>query len=170
MILGDPNAPYIVQGGRATLDDIFRGVAARDPDRTALIDPPNRSSFTDGAPRRLTYREADRVTGAIADRLRRLGLPTDTVVGLQLPNTIEGVLTVLGVLRAGMIAALLKARSRDDFVTAVRALDRALVSGCYVVPLFHLPEQWVARWAHVRHPATTSLFGYLPETWWRRAS
>ncbi|MFZ3360382.1 MAG: extracellular solute-binding protein [Xanthobacteraceae bacterium] len=67
-----------------------------------------------------------------------------------------------------MIAALLRARTRPDLVEAVRALDRVLISGCYVVPLFYLPEQWVARWAAVQHPARTSLFGYLPETWWRQ--
>jgi peptide/nickel transport system substrate-binding protein len=66
----------------------------------------------------------------------------------------------------GMIAALLLARERVDFVAAVRALDRLLISGCYVVPLFYLPQQWVARWATIAHPARTSLFGYLPETWW----
>ena len=67
-----------------------------------------------------------------------------------------------------MIAALLRARTRADLVDAVRALDRVLISGCYVVPLFYLPEQWVARWNYVQHPARTSLFGYLPETWWRQ--
>jgi peptide/nickel transport system substrate-binding protein len=66
-----------------------------------------------------------------------------------------------------MIAALLRARERADFVAAVRALDRLLMSGCYVVPLFYLPQQWVARWAYISHPARTSLSGYLPETWWR---
>jgi peptide/nickel transport system substrate-binding protein len=66
-----------------------------------------------------------------------------------------------------MIAALLKAEGRDDFVSAVRALDRLLLSGFYTIPLFHLPAQWVARWTTVTRPATTSLYGYLPETWWR---
>jgi len=66
-----------------------------------------------------------------------------------------------------MIAAMLNAQSREDFVSAVRALDRVLLSGFYVVPLFHLPNQWVARWASIKHPAETSLYGYLPETWWR---
>lgn len=69
-----------------------------------------------------------------------------------------------------MIAALLRARGRDEFISAVRALDRALISGFYVVPLFHLPEQWIARWAAIEHPAVTPLFGYLPEAWWRKAS
>ena len=66
-----------------------------------------------------------------------------------------------------MIAALLKAEGRDDFVSAVRALDRLLLSGFYTIPLFHLPAQWVARWTTVTRPGTTSLYGYLPETWWR---
>jgi peptide/nickel transport system substrate-binding protein len=65
-----------------------------------------------------------------------------------------------------MIAALLKVRGRSEFVDAVRALDRVLVSGCYVVPLFYLPRQWVARRSSIEHPTQTSLFGYLPETWW----
>jgi peptide/nickel transport system substrate-binding protein len=67
-----------------------------------------------------------------------------------------------------MIGALLAAESREDFVAAVRALDRVLMSGLFVVPLFHLPRQWVAHWAHIRRPDVTSLSGYLPETWWHR--
>jgi peptide/nickel transport system substrate-binding protein len=66
-----------------------------------------------------------------------------------------------------MIKAMLAARERPRFVSAVRALDRVLLSGHYVVPLFHLPDQWVARSSAVAHPATTSLYGYLPETWWQ---
>jgi peptide/nickel transport system substrate-binding protein len=69
-----------------------------------------------------------------------------------------------------LIAAMLRAHEREDFVAAVRALDRVLLSGNYVVPLFHLPEQWVARWAAIKRPQATSLFGYLPETWWREPS
>jgi peptide/nickel transport system substrate-binding protein len=69
-----------------------------------------------------------------------------------------------------MIAAMLKARAREDFVAAVRALDRLLISGHYVVPLFHIAAQWVARWAYIQHPAVTSVSGFLPETWWRQPS
>ena len=69
-----------------------------------------------------------------------------------------------------MIAAMLKAEQRADFVAAVRALDRVLLSGQHVVPLYHLPAQWVARWRSIRHPTTTSLYGYLPEVWWREPS
>jgi peptide/nickel transport system substrate-binding protein len=83
----------------------------------------------------------------------------------------DGTRNYMGVKSAAvdaMIAAMLRARERVDFVAAVRALDRVLMSGFYVVPLFHLPSQWVARWAYIQHPDMTSLSGYLPETWWRQ--
>lgn len=67
-----------------------------------------------------------------------------------------------------MIAALLAAREREAFVAAVRALDRVLMSGQYVLPLFHLPEQWIARWPEIERPLTLSLYGSPIETWWRR--
>ncbi len=65
-----------------------------------------------------------------------------------------------------MIAALLAATSREDFVAAVRALDRVLISGFYLVPLFHAPEDWWARWTRIEHPATPSLYGAEPTSWW----
>ena len=67
-----------------------------------------------------------------------------------------------------MIATMLAATTREDFVTATRALDRVLLSGFYVIPLYYPPAQWVARWKRIDHPARTSLFGYLPETWWAK--
>ena len=66
-----------------------------------------------------------------------------------------------------MIAAMLGATTRPDFVSATRALDRVLLSGFYVVPLYFPPKQWIARWTRIEHPSQTSLFGYLPETWWQ---
>ena len=67
-----------------------------------------------------------------------------------------------------MITAMLAATTRLDFVAATRALDRVLLSGFYVVPLYFPPVQWVARWTRIEHPSRTSLFGYLPETWWQK--
>lgn len=65
-----------------------------------------------------------------------------------------------------MINALLQARTPDEFRTAVRAHDRLLLSGSYVVPLYHLGEQWVARHKHIGHPAQMPLYGYYLPTWW----
>lgn len=104
MILGDPNATDPGSDPTTTLDTLFRRAAKRRPDAIALADPPNRERFSHGRPRRLTYAEADRAVTAIAARLRRLGLPADAIIGIQLPNTVECALTLLGVLRAGLIA------------------------------------------------------------------
>jgi peptide/nickel transport system substrate-binding protein len=67
-----------------------------------------------------------------------------------------------------MIAAMLDAREHPSFVSAVRALDRTLMSGFYTIPVFSVQEQWIARWNVIQKPNATALTGYLPETWWRR--
>ena len=120
MILSKNDSPAGTQS--ATLDELFRRAGVRDPQAIALIDPPNRESFTDGAPRTLSYAEADLLISAFAARLHALGLRTDAVVAIQLPNTIEGVIALMGVLRAGMIAALLPLLWRQqDIVDALRS-------------------------------------------------
>ncbi len=67
-----------------------------------------------------------------------------------------------------LIAAMLEAREHANFVSAVRALDRTLMSGFYAIPLFNAGEQWIARWNRIERPSTTALTGYLPETWWQK--
>ena len=67
-----------------------------------------------------------------------------------------------------LIAVLLEARERPAFVSAVRALDRALMSGFYAIPVFNMQEQWIARWNRIERPVATALTGYLPETWWQK--
>ena len=74
-----------------------------------------------------------------------------------------------GVKNAGvdaMIDELLKARKREDFVDAVRALDRLLVSGFYVLPHYHLSNQLIALSSHIRMPEISALYGTQPATWW----
>jgi hypothetical protein len=116
---------------KATLDDLFRRATAARPDALALIDPPDRLSFTDGPVRRLTYAQADRAISALAARLRGFGLPTDSVVAIQLPNTVESVVALLAVLRAGLIAAPLPLlwRHADAAAALSRVAARALI-GC----------------------------------------
>ncbi|HEY6259309.1 MAG TPA: class I adenylate-forming enzyme family protein [Xanthobacteraceae bacterium] len=128
MILDDlPQTPI---AGDASLDDLFRRAAARRPDAIALIDPPNRASFTDGAPRRLTYGEADRAISAIAGRLRELNLRADAVVALQLANTVDSVLAFMAALRAELIAMPMPLLWRRAEI--IGALRRASVSAMVV--------------------------------------
>ncbi len=65
-----------------------------------------------------------------------------------------------------MIEALLKAEEREDFEAAVRALDRALISGDYVIPLFHARQQWVGYWANLVPAPRPTLYGFNVDTWW----
>jgi peptide/nickel transport system substrate-binding protein len=66
-----------------------------------------------------------------------------------------------------MCAVIVAAHAREDLVAAVRALDRLLMSGIYVVPLYHLPQIWIARWPWIKRPDTPPLTGPLTESWWR---
>jgi peptide/nickel transport system substrate-binding protein len=68
-----------------------------------------------------------------------------------------------------MIDALLEARSREEFVSAVRALDRVLLSGLYVVPLFYVEDQWIAYDSSLKRPGRIPLIGTSIDAWWRQA-
>ena len=83
----------------------------------------------------------------------------------------EGTFNYAGVKSAGvdaMIKTLLEAKDSDGFNAAVRALDRLLLSGDYVVPLFYLPKQWLAYWNKLQRPPDTPLYGYQIDTWWSK--
>jgi peptide/nickel transport system substrate-binding protein len=59
----------------------------------------------------------------------------------------KGALNYAGVKSPAIDATLQKllgARQREDFVATVRTLDRLLLSGFYVVPLYYLPDTWLA--------------------------
>ncbi len=65
-----------------------------------------------------------------------------------------------------MIQAMLRAKSKEEFISAVHALDRVLLSGDYAIPMFHVPRQWVAHWARLKHPDKSPVFGYALDAWW----
>ncbi|EIM28919.1 ABC transporter substrate-binding protein [Microvirga lotononidis] len=65
-----------------------------------------------------------------------------------------------------LIDSLLEAKTREDFVSSVRALDRTLLSGFYVVPLFYVKDQWLAYKSGLRRPDRTPLMGTNIDTWW----
>ena len=65
-----------------------------------------------------------------------------------------------------LIQHILTARSAEDFTAAVRSHDRMLLSGHYVLPLYHVDQQWVARSKRIGHPDTVPLYGYQLPAWW----
>jgi peptide/nickel transport system substrate-binding protein len=65
------------------------------------------------------------------------------------------------------IQSMLDAKTREEFVAAVRAEDRLLVSGFYLVPFYDAGGQWVARWNHIGRPDVQPLPGFEATTLWR---
>lgn len=135
MILGDDED----SGGRpaqhgATLDSLFRRAGVRHAHGVALVDPPDRYRITGGAPRSLTYADADRAITSLATHLRGLGLPTDAMVAIQLGNTVESVIALLGVLRAGMIAVPMPLlwRKQEIVATLGQIGAKAIITAAHV--------------------------------------
>jgi non-ribosomal peptide synthetase component E (peptide arylation enzyme) len=113
-----------------TLDELFGRILARQPDQSALIDPPDKLRVTGQPPRRLTFAQADRAVSALATHFIEAGLPANSVIAVQLPNTVELVLTVLAAYRAGLIVALLPQLWRHAELTVAlnRTGARAIVA------------------------------------------
>ena len=70
-----------------------------------------------------------------------------------------------------LIDAMLAAATREDYVAAVKALDRVLTAGRYVVPIWHQPVSFIAHDARLRYPADRlplygDWIGFQPDLWW----
>src|ERR1700728_412089 len=122
-----------------TLDGLFQRILARHPDAPALLDPLNKSRITGQAPQRMTFAQADPAISAMAAHFVEAGLPINSVVGVQLPNTVEFILTVLAAHRAGLIVALLPQLWREAELTAAlnRTGARAIVTSAKIDGVSH---------------------------------
>nr|WP_246374872.1 class I adenylate-forming enzyme family protein [Aquamicrobium lusatiense] len=117
--------------GTETIEARFRANVQRLPDRLALADAPNRTEFSEGAPRRLTYAALDREVERLTVLLRSRGVTPGDVVVYQLPNIIESVALLLACLRAGAIASpLLVQYDRNEVSHVLDTLKpRVFVAG-----------------------------------------
>jgi hypothetical protein len=113
-----------------TIDGLFRRILARKPDAPALLDPLNKPRITGQPPKRLTFAEADRAISALSAHFIDAGLPNNSVIAIQLPNTVEFMLTVLAAHRAGLVVALLPLLWRQAELTVAlnRVGARAIVT------------------------------------------
>ena len=67
-----------------------------------------------------------------------------------------------------LISMVIRAPNRDELVYRVRALDRVLLHGHYVIPHWHLSKDRVAYWDHLQRPETTPKNGIDLDNWWAR--
>ena len=69
-----------------------------------------------------------------------------------------------------LIDVMLQSRDADEFRAAVRALDRVLTAGRYVIPFWQYDEGLIAHDARMKYPDTLPIYGdgpnFMPEVWW----
>ena len=65
-----------------------------------------------------------------------------------------------------LIAQMTEARERSDFVDVVRAMDRVLMWGHYMIPLYHLNDDRFAYWDKYGRPEVTPVYGAVLDAWW----
>jgi microcin C transport system substrate-binding protein len=66
-----------------------------------------------------------------------------------------------------LIDVIIAAKTRDELVTACRALDRVIRAGRYWIPHWYKGSHWIAYWdVFGRPPAKPRYFRGIPSTWW----
>ncbi|WP_037253726.1 extracellular solute-binding protein [Roseobacter sp. SK209-2-6] len=69
-----------------------------------------------------------------------------------------------------MIEEMLKAKTPEEFNSAVRALDRVLTAGRYVIPIWSFGNARIAHVSQLKYPEKTPLYGdrteFMPQVWW----
>ncbi|MEO5878219.1 MAG: class I adenylate-forming enzyme family protein, partial [Streptosporangiaceae bacterium] len=148
-------AEYTAKGwwSGETFDDLLRAQVAARPDRTAVVDPPNRDS-----PERLTWAELDERVDRLAVVLFDLGVRKDIVVAVQLPNGVGIAAALLAISRLGAISTpfpvqyreyelsqLVKLANAAVFVTEPQFRERADGLGLPVLTLEHLDVPYDGR-------------------------
>lgn len=84
-----------------TIYEYLRRQAEKSPDRTAVVDPPNRSVFGNDEPARLNYRDLMTRVDSLAGVLEGQGVVAGDVVMVQLPNVWELAACYFAVARIG---------------------------------------------------------------------
>ncbi|MCP5046052.1 MAG: amino acid adenylation domain-containing protein, partial [bacterium] len=90
-ILEDFNNTRSDYSSHPTIHQLFEQAAAKSPDQSALV-------FRD---HRLTYRELNKRVNQLAPLLRDRGVGPDSVVGLMVERSLEMIIGILGIMKAG---------------------------------------------------------------------
>jgi hypothetical protein len=122
-----------------TLEVLFQRILARQPSAPALVDPINKQRVTGQRPKRLTFAQAERAISALAAHFVESGLPANSVIAVQLPNTVEFALTALAAWRAGLVVAALPLLWRQAELTVAlnRTGARAVVTASRIDGVSH---------------------------------
>jgi acyl-CoA synthetase (AMP-forming)/AMP-acid ligase II len=83
--------------------DVFERSVASFPDDECLVDAANKKQFFSRDPRRLTWRQLAQAVDRCSELLFARGIRSGHVVGVQLPNSVELVISYLAITRLGAI-------------------------------------------------------------------
>ena len=67
-----------------------------------------------------------------------------------------------------LVSMVIQAPDREELVHRVRALDRVLLNGHYVIPHWHLTRDRIAYWNFLQRPAETPKNGVDLNNWWAK--
>jgi peptide/nickel transport system substrate-binding protein len=89
--------------------------------------------------------------------------------GVEMPGT-RNLMGVRSAAVDGLIEKMLSTSSRDEFTAAVRALDRVLTTGRYVIPIWQYDVGRIAHARQLKYPDRLPIYGdrtgFLPDVWW----
>lgn len=147
------------------LTDYLKQNVANNPDKEALVDPPNKEELTGQKPVRLTWSEIDKLVDRVALGFVELGLKPDDFAVMQLPNVMELIITHFALTRIGVIVVPGPVQYRNHELGYAVELSEAKA---VVVPgHFHgfdhvkMANEIRAKYPHLKH--VISLGKDLPE-------
>lgn len=89
--------------------------------------------------------------------------------GVDMPGT-RNLMGMASPAADAMIDAMLTAETREEFTAAVRALDRVLTTGRYVIPIWQYDVGRIAHIRQLRYPDRLPIYGdrlgFMPDVWW----
>jgi microcin C transport system substrate-binding protein len=69
-----------------------------------------------------------------------------------------------------LVDKIVAAPTREQLVTATRALDRVLLSGYYVIPHYHTRNYRLAYWDYLEQPKVKPKYGLGLDFWWANSA
>ena len=94
------------------------------------------------------------------------------LIAMMIPPHVTAIAWTMAVIAIALVAvqAILSARSAEDFTAAVRALDRVLMAGRHVIPIWANDVGRIAHLRQLRHPDRIPVYGdritWMPDVWW----
>src|SRR3954453_11339817 len=100
---------------RTSVGDLLERLTWSRPDQEAIVGAPG--AYFDAAFARVTYRQGDEAANRVANALLAAGLePADRVL-LYCDNSVEALLTVIGIAKAGLVAVPVNPLMAPDVLT-----------------------------------------------------